>query len=450
MKTFFLTGRISENRLSSRSSETHDAHVSDVTSVTNVTAAADDERGFSNVNTVRRAGRALGAAAALTVGLSGVGLIVGPAAVADSVMTATTAVNVRAAASTSASVVGLLQAGNSVTATGSSTSGWTKVTYNGRTGYVYSAYLTSAGASPSSPAATTGASVTATTLEAVNVRSGPGITSGVVTVLAKGQAITVTGVTQNGYNQLVDGHWVSSAWITVAGGTLPTSISTPTATPTAAPTTATPTPTPTVTPTTPKPTATPTTPAPLPVVTGQVRATAALMIRTTSGSDYVNLGDVPAGTILNVTGVVTNGVAQIVYSGAVRWVNASYIAPVTAAGPVSNAASVALAFALAQVGKAYVWGGNGPDAYDCSGLTTAAYKKAGISIPRTSYAQWTIGTPVSLANLQPGDLVFYYSGISHVGIYIGNGRIVNAQNPSVGVTTTGVTSMPFQGGRRVA
>ena len=399
------------------------------------------------MNTVLRGGRAIGAAAALALGLSGVGLVVGPAAVADSVMTATTAVNVRAGASTSSSVVGLLQAGNSVTATGSSTNGWTKVSYNGRAAYVSSAYLkSSSGAAPAAAAsatAGTGTSFTATTIESVNVRSGPAITSGVVTVLPKGQSITVTGVTQNGYNQLTNGSWVSSAWITVAGGTLPTSIPTPTA----APSTATPTvtPTPTASPTTAKPT----TPVVLPAVTGQVRATAALMIRTTSGSDYTSLGDVPAGTILNVTGVVTNGVAQIVYDGAVRWVNASYIAPVTVAGPVSNAAAVALAFAMAQVGKAYVWGGNGPNAYDCSGLTTAAYKAAGITIPRTSYAQWTIGTPVTLANLKPGDLVFYYSGISHVGMYIGNGRIVNAENPTVGVVTTGVTSMPFQGGRRV-
>jgi cell wall-associated NlpC family hydrolase len=110
---------------------------------------------------------------------------------------------------------------------------------------------------------------------------------------------------------------------------------------------------------------------------------------------------------------------------------------------------VALSFALAQVGKAYAWGGNGPNAYDCSGLTTAAYKQAGISLPRTSSAQFGVGTAVSLADLQPGDLVFYYSDISHVAMYIGNGRIVHAANPTSGVTTASVTSMPFEGGRRI-
>jgi len=95
-------------------------------------------------------------------------------------------------------------------------------------------------------------------------------------------------------------------------------------------------------------------------------------------------------------------------------------------------------------------GATGPNAYDCSGLTTAAYRSVGVSLPRTSQAQYRVGTPVSLSNLQPGDLVFYYSGISHVGIYIGNGRIVHAANPRSGVTTASVTSMPFMGGRRVA
>jgi len=348
-------------------------------------------------------------------------------------MTATTAVNVRAGASTSSAVIGVLHSGNSVSATGAATNGWTTVSYNGHTAYVFSSYLKAAGTTAAPPPAATSASVSAMTLEAVNVRTGPGATYSVVTVLPKGRALTTTSVTQNGYTQLTDGHWISSSWISAVSTT--PAASTPVVTTPPAPT-----PTPTPTPT----------PAPLPAITGQVRATAALMIRTTSGADYTSLGDIPAGTVLNVTGVVTNGVAQIVYNGAVRWVNANYIVPVTAAGPSSNAAAVALAFALAQVGKAYAWGGNGPNAYDCSGLTTAAYKQAGITIPRTSYSQFNVGTPVTLAQLRPGDLVFYYAGISHVGMYIGNGRIVHASNPTRGVVTDSVTSMPFQGGRRIA
>lgn len=378
------------------------------------------------MNTVLRGLRAMGASVALAVGLSGVGLIVGPAAVANTVMTATTAVNVRAGASTSSAVVGVLHSGNSVSATGAATNGWTTVSYNGRTAYVYSIYLKAAGSTASPAPAATSTSLTATTLEAVNARTGPGLTYSVWTVLPKSRAITVTGVTQNGYAQLTDGHWVSTSWISVAAASTTPAASTAQALTSKA-----------------------SSPS-LPAITGQVRATAALMIRTTSGADYTNLGDIPAGTVLNVTGVVSNGVAQIVYNGAVRWVNANYILPVTASGPSSSAAAVALSFALAQVGKAYAWGGNGPNAYDCSGLTTAAYKQAGITLPRTSSAQFGVGTAVTLAQLQPGDLVFYYAGISHVAIYIGNGRIVHASNPTRGVVTDSVTSMPFQGGRRIA
>ncbi|HRC14000.1 MAG TPA: C40 family peptidase, partial [Dermatophilaceae bacterium] len=115
----------------------------------------------------------------------------------------------------------------------------------------------------------------------------------------------------------------------------------------------------------------------------------------------------------------------------------------------SGRAAQAVAFAKAQVGKAYVYGATGPNAYDCSGLTGAAYRSAGISLPRTSSAQYGVGTRVSLRQLQPGDLVFYYSPISHVGIYVGNGMIVHAANPRSGVRYASVTSMPFSGGVRL-
>src|SRR5665647_2416379 len=174
MKTFFITGQISENGLWSRTSETHDAHVSGVTSVTYEAGDRGRRRGSFDMNTVLRGLRAMGAAAALAVGLSGVGLIVGPAAVADTVMTATTTVNVRAGASTSSAVVGVLHSGNSVSATGAATNGWTTVSYNGHTAYVFSSYLKAAGTTAAPPPAATSASVSAMTLEAVNVRTGPG------------------------------------------------------------------------------------------------------------------------------------------------------------------------------------------------------------------------------------------------------------------------------------
>jgi cell wall-associated NlpC family hydrolase len=92
-------------------------------------------------------------------------------------------------------------------------------------------------------------------------------------------------------------------------------------------------------------------------------------------------------------------------------------------------AGKALAFARAQIGKPYVWGATGPGSYDCSGLTQAAWKAAGVTLPRTTYDQVASGTTVSLAAAQPGDLVFFYDDVTHVGIYIGNGMMIHAPKP---------------------
>ena len=113
-------------------------------------------------------------------------------------------------------------------------------------------------------------------------------------------------------------------------------------------------------------------------------------------------------------------------------------APATAA---SGVARTAVDTALAQVGDAYVWGAGGPDAFDCSGLTQYAYAAAGISLPHSSRMQATMGTAVSRADLQPGDLIFYHSPVSHVSMYIGNGQMVHASTPARPVQVVSVDSM---------
>ncbi|MEQ0564917.1 NlpC/P60 family protein [Amycolatopsis sp. NEAU-NG30] len=90
------------------------------------------------------------------------------------------------------------------------------------------------------------------------------------------------------------------------------------------------------------------------------------------------------------------------------------------------AAQTAVNAALSKLGSAYVWGATGPTTFDCSGLMQWAYKQAGINLPRTSSAQAGFGTPVSRSQLQPGDLVAYYSPVSHIGMYIGDGKMVHA------------------------
>ncbi|MGW7453038.1 C40 family peptidase [Streptomyces sp. NPDC054787] len=107
----------------------------------------------------------------------------------------------------------------------------------------------------------------------------------------------------------------------------------------------------------------------------------------------------------------------------------------TVTAPATGSAAAIVNFARAQVGKAYVSGGTGPNSFDCSGLVQAAYRQAGISLPRMSQAQSSSGTAVSLSALQPGDILYWGSRGSayHVAIYVGGGKFVGAQNSSTGI-----------------
>jgi cell wall-associated NlpC family hydrolase len=122
------------------------------------------------------------------------------------------------------------------------------------------------------------------------------------------------------------------------------------------------------------------------------------------------------------------------------------------AGPVARAA---VRWALAQLGDPYRWGATGPDTFDCSGLTSSAYRAAGVSIPRVSRAQWGAGPHVQLANLLPGDLVFYAdnpadpSTIHHVGMYIGNGLMVHAPHTGDVVRVASIWRESYAGATRI-
>jgi cell wall-associated NlpC family hydrolase len=105
--------------------------------------------------------------------------------------------------------------------------------------------------------------------------------------------------------------------------------------------------------------------------------------------------------------------------------------------------SIAIKTALSKVGSPYVYGSAGPNTFDCSGLTSFAYRAAGIELPRTSGEQATVGTPVSRSALKPGDLVFFYSPISHVGLYIGGGKMVHAPISGESVTVVSVDQQEY-------
>jgi cell wall-associated NlpC family hydrolase len=117
----------------------------------------------------------------------------------------------------------------------------------------------------------------------------------------------------------------------------------------------------------------------------------------------------------------------------------------------SAAAQAAVDTALAQVGDPYVWGAGGPDAFDCSGLTQYSYSAAGVSLPHSSRGQSQMGQAVSRSELQPGDLLFYYSPTSHVAMYIGNGKMVHASTSGKPVQVVSFDSMSgFTHARRIA
>ena len=117
----------------------------------------------------------------------------------------------------------------------------------------------------------------------------------------------------------------------------------------------------------------------------------------------------------------------------------------------SAAAQVAVSTAMAQLGDPYVWAAAGPDAFDCSGLTQYAYAAAGIQLPHSSRMQSTMGTAVPTSALQPGDLLFFYSPVSHVGMYIGNGQMVHASTFGEPVKVASIDSMgSLTGARRIA
>ncbi|MEX5717908.1 C40 family peptidase [Geodermatophilus maliterrae] len=124
-------------------------------------------------------------------------------------------------------------------------------------------------------------------------------------------------------------------------------------------------------------------------------------------------------------------------------------AAAVAAAP-GPAAAVAVQTALGQIGDPYVWGSSGPDGFDCSGLTQYAYAAAGISLPHSSGAQSQLGTPVARADLMPGDIVYFYSPVSHVGIYVGDGKMVHARTFGQPVAVTSVDQSGYRGAVRVA
>ncbi|MEU6768979.1 C40 family peptidase [Streptomyces sp. NPDC046853] len=119
--------------------------------------------------------------------------------------------------------------------------------------------------------------------------------------------------------------------------------------------------------------------------------------------------------------------------------------------PASGSVGTVISFLKAQLGDAYVMGASGPNAWDCSSLVQAAFKQAGVDLPRVSQDQSVSGTPVSLSNVQVGDILYWGGAGSayHVGVYIGNGQYLDAANPGKGVVIQDLSGYPADGAVRV-
>ncbi|WP_242613900.1 NlpC/P60 family protein [Actinomadura roseirufa] len=113
-------------------------------------------------------------------------------------------------------------------------------------------------------------------------------------------------------------------------------------------------------------------------------------------------------------------------------------------------AAQALRYAMTKIGRPYVWGAAGPTTFDCSGLTMWAYKQVGINLPHYTGSQWNAGTRVSESELQPGDLVFFHSDLHHMGMYVGDGKMLHAPHTGDVVKIAPMAGRPFAGGVRVA
>ena len=165
---------------------------------------------------------------------------------------------------------------------------------------------------------------------------------------------------------------------------------------------------------------------------------------TTARTSLARRLTAPALAVLAGAGIaLAPGIAQANTSGGPAAVAAPAVAP-------NQAAQTVVDTALAHQGAPYAWGGAGPSSFDCSGLVQYAYKAAGVSLPHSSRMQSTMGTPVSRNQLQPGDLVFFYSPVSHVAMYIGNGEIVHASTSGEPVKVASLDSMgSFNSARRI-
>lgn len=345
-------------------------------------------------------------------------------------------VNFRSAPNTSSTSYGELKNGTKVNVVGVS-SGWYKVTYNGKTGYIHPDYITLASSSAGTAIApsntvtsTTGTAGTVKCSSSVNLRSEANTSSSILAELKNGTAVTVVStangwckVTYSGKTGYIKQDYVS----TTGSASNNTSASTGTA--------------------------------------AVVKCSSTVNFRSAASTSSTILGELKNGTAVTVLST-SNGWSKVSYAGKTGYISADYLVTAssgTAISPSNTAASVSISakrqsvlnYAAQFLGVPYVYGGSTPSGFDCSGFTSYVFKNTVGSIPRVAQAQYDATTRVSRDDLLPGDLVFFgssTSSISHVGIYVGSNQFIHA--PSTGdvvkySSLTGSYATRYQGAGRV-
>ena len=339
------------------------------------------------------------------------------------------ALNVRSGPSTSYSITTKLYKGDKVEILETS-NGWHKIkASNGKIGWVSGDYIKVSSGSTSQPStSTTKATVTATSL---NVRSGAGTSYSVITKLPKGTVVDVLESASNGWKKIKTSGgttgWASGDYLTTGSvGNSSTNNSTSQT---------------------------------------SYKATVntdSLNMRKGAGTSYSVITKLSKGTVVDVLESASNGWKKIKTSnGTIGWVSGSYLAngvveqPST---PSTNKVQAVIDLTHKQLGKPYVWGAEGPNSFDCSGLIYYVYKNAaGITLPRTSSAQYSAGVAVSRSNLKAGDLIFSSTdgtgNITHVAIYVGDGQMIHAPRNGKNVEKVSINNSywnkAYVGARRV-
>ena len=339
------------------------------------------------------------------------------------------ALNVRSGPSTSYSITTKLYKGDKVEILETS-NGWHKIkASNGKIGWVSGDYIKVSSGSTSQPStSTTKATVTA---DSLNVRSGAGTSYSVITKLSKGTVVDVIESASNGWKKIKTSGgttgWASGDYLTTgSAGNSSTDNSTSQT---------------------------------------SYKATVntdSLNMRKGAGTSYSVITKLSKGTVVDVLESASNGWKKIKTSnGTIGWVSGSYLAngvveqPST---PSTNKVQAVIDLAHKQLGKPYVWGAEGPNSFDCSGLIYYVYKNAaGITLPRTSSAQYSAGVAVSRSNLKAGDLIFSSTdgtgNITHVAIYVGDGQMIHAPRNGKNVEKVSINNSywnkAYVGARRV-